>query len=1182
MDNKDKFINTRYGKVPSRFEVIDGKCVIPDGVTEILDSEFKYCEELREIVIPDGVTTIGEYAFYGCTGISFITLPDSVTTIGRSSFYGCNRLMGINIPDGITEIKDDTFMSCHGLCQLIIPDSVSIIGDGSFYGCKRLQSIELPKALKKIDRNAFSNCPELEKIEIPQSVISIGKGAFRGCSKLPSINIPKGVTEILADTFALCCALTDVKIEGKITRIGDTAFKGCTALCDVTVPDGVTSLGEYAFAACTSLRSINLPESLSEIGKKAFAGCSNLESIAIPDGMEVIDEESFYNCSSLVKAYIPDSVTKIRLFAFKGCPCEKDITYKFDYKYSPKKKGDLVAAIRAEIKAQGSRADLNCIDTSLITNMYGLFTQFKTFEGDIRGWNVSNVTDMSYMFSGSQFNGDISEWDVSNVKDMSYMFYENYRFDRDIGKWNVGNVTNMVHMFSNTYFRGDISGWNVDRAEYFFPMFKWSKISEENKPRRFQLGLRDDNSPVLKGKKVLSETASVEFSLSGDGTLTISGDLNYNLGNNGNQGLSTLPIKKLVITEGVTRIGDRIFKWWDNLEEVTFPESLQEIGSEVFSCCKNIQVLNFPSKGLKKIESDNFSSCKIKELNLPTTLQSIGSYCFQNLDYLEEIELPESLTTLGNRTIYDCKALRRVKLPSLLTVIPECAFSECEALEEVILPTHLETIERYAFSDCPNLKQIELPDSVKTIDEQAFDKKEFTVDGLDYVVSNFITNGHSCSVSAEEWEGPLVIPASVCYEGKTYTVDEIGGFSECKMTEVSIPDTITTIGYAAFYKCSNLRSIELPDSVTVVPESMCTGCWRLRNVRLGNRTECIGVDAFKDCEFLQHIEIPDSVTVIHRKAFENCVNLIDIKMPSSLKCLSRYALDGTAVAKKQKGPFYIDNVFCGYEGTMPEDFCLVVKEGTTIVADGALRRCSALEKVVFPETLRYIDYQAFNECRRLNYIHLPKSLIGLGEGAFRYTSIKEVTVPWENPVEMDGKAFPDDTVIIIPQGSLDNYKSTEYWKDYKLVEKPMSGEWKPVGIPEELLAGEPAKVKRLVLIEKPQHRYSACLYGVVIESAPETDITAESARKIIKDMLFEVFKGTAMFLDWEEDNDFGSAEALSKVLEYDTHRFAIIDLPKDATPSVLKTDKCTYLTDEKVYNSIVGGDITWIPLTSQN
>lgn len=1159
MDNKDKFINTRYGKVPSRFEVIDGKCVIPDGVTEILDSEFKYCEELREIVIPDGVTTIGE---------------------------------------------------------------------GAFSGCIRLHRVILPKALKKIERNAFLDCRKLDEIEIPQSVISVGKGAFEDCTKLPSISIPEGVTEILADTFKLCSALTDVKIEGGITMIGDAAFKGCWALCDVTVPDGVTSLGEYAFAACTSLRSINLPESLSEIGKKAFAGCSNLESITIPDGVEVIDEEAFCYCSSLVKADIPDSVTTIRLFAFKGCPCEKDITYKIDYKYSPKNKGDLVAAIRAEIKAQGSRADLNCIDTSLITNMYGLFSQFKTFEGDIRGWNVSNVTDMSYMFSGSQFNGDIGEWDVSNVKDMSYMFYENYRFDRDISRWNVGNVTNMVHMFSNTYFRGDISGWNVDRAEYFFPMFKWSKIPEENKPRRFQLGLRDENSPILNGKKVLSETASVEFSLSGDGTLTISGDLNCDLGNDDNHGLSKLPVKKLVITEGVTRIGDRIFRWWDNLEEVIFPESLQEIGSDAFSCCENIQVLNFPSKGLKKIESGNFSSCKIKELHLPTTLQSIGSYCFCNLDYLEEIELPESLATLGNRTIYECKALRRVKLPSLLTVIPECAFSECEALEEVMMPSHLETIERYAFSDCPNLKPIKLPDSVKTIDEQAFDKKKFTVDGLHYVVSNFITNGHGCSVSANKWEGPLVIPASVCYEGKTYTVDEIDGFKCCMMTEVSIPDTITIIpGHAfsccaklkivhipssvvaigcnaffactslreisiptsvttieeeAFDNCNSLRSIELPDSVTTIPNGMCSGCWRLRNVRLGNRTESIGVDAFKDCEFLQHIEIPDSVTVIHRKAFENCVNLIDIKMPSSLKCLSRYALDGTAVAKKQKGPFYIDNVFCGYEGTMPEDFCLVVKEGTTIVADGALRRCSALEKVVFPETLRYIDYQAFNECRRLNYIHLPKSLIGLGEGAFRYTSIKEVTVPWENPVEMDGKAFPDDTVIVIPQGSIDNYKSAEYWKDYKLVEKPMSGEWKPVGIPEELLAGEPAKVKRLVLIEKPQHRYSACLYGVVIESAPETDITADSARKIIKDMLFEVFKGTAMFLDWEEDNDFGSAEALSKVLEYDTHRFAIIDLPKDATPSVLKTDKYTYLTDEKMYNSLVGGDITWIPLTSQN
>ena len=66
---------------------------------------------------------------------------------------------------------------------------------------------------------------------------------------------------------------------------------------------------------------------------------------------------------------------------------------------------------------------------------------FKTY-GFISFWNVSHITDMTYMFSEIQFDGDISKWDVSNVTDMSYMFYGS-EFNRDISNWNMSNVTDM-------------------------------------------------------------------------------------------------------------------------------------------------------------------------------------------------------------------------------------------------------------------------------------------------------------------------------------------------------------------------------------------------------------------------------------------------------------------------------------------------------------------------------------------------------------------------------------------------------------------------------------------------------------------------------------------------------------------------------------------------------------------
>ena len=73
--------------------------------------------------------------------------------------------------------------------------------------------------------------------------------------------------------------------------------------------------------------------------------------------------------------------------------------------------------IKETIEQEGPNCDLNFIDVSQVTDMSDLFS-WSPFNGDISRWNVSNVTNMAWMFNGSKFNGDISKWDVSNVTDM--------------------------------------------------------------------------------------------------------------------------------------------------------------------------------------------------------------------------------------------------------------------------------------------------------------------------------------------------------------------------------------------------------------------------------------------------------------------------------------------------------------------------------------------------------------------------------------------------------------------------------------------------------------------------------------------------------------------------------------------------------------------------------------------
>ena len=418
----------------------------------------------------------------------------------------------------------------------------------------------------------------------------------------------------------------------------------------------------------------------------------------------------------------------------------------------------------------------------------------------------------------------------------------------------------------------------------------------------------------------------------------------------------------------------------------------------------------------------------------------IGYAAFYGCSNMTSVTIPSSVTTIAGFAFNGCRGLTSVIIPNGVTRINSSAFQGCTGLISVSIPNSVTTIESNAFSGVRNISYSGSADGspwgAKT--------RNGCVDGYLVFTNNSKTNLSGCSTAAT---GNIVIPNSVTNINES-ALDGCSG-----LTSVTMSNNLSTIGNSAFHNCSNLTSVHIddienwcsisfgsddsnplyyahhlflddsevsdlviPNGVTSIGNRAFYGCSSIASLTIPNSVTSIGFYAFRDCSSLTSIEIPNSVISMGSGAFTGCTNLTSIVWnPSQCSCPTSTSI---SLGTPQVTSFTFGN-------------------GVTIIPNGL---CSgfALTTISIPNNVISIEEHAFSYCDDLTSVTIGNGVTSIGNYAFYYCDgLTSITCKAINPPTISNNYTfyqVNSVPVYVPCESVDDYQAASYWSNFTNIQ----------------------------------------------------------------------------------------------------------------------------------------------------